>query len=119
VQRRQLQDRPDEPHRHGGQHAAPQRHAVSHHERRERRAQIDERGREGEEGRQDETDGIRDLEAGVLVGEQDTRSPERVQPEEPARGQERERDQQDASVAAAVRRRASGVGEHEDPRTDR
>jgi hypothetical protein len=45
--------------------------------------------------------------------------PERVQAEESPRSQEGERDQEDAGVAAAVRRVARKVAEHEDPDADR
>ena len=77
---------------------------MSHHARRERGAQIDERGREGEQGGDDEAHGIRNLEPRIRVREEDSGGPERVQLKEPARRQESERDQQDAGVAPAVRR---------------
>jgi hypothetical protein len=52
----------------------------------------------------------------VLVLEQHRRGAERVQAEEGARGQERERDQQHAGVTAAVGRLPRRVGEHEQAR---
>ena len=119
VQRRQLDDRPDEPDGQGGQHRPAQRHAVSHDERRKRGTHIDEPRSESEQSGEDEADGIRDLEPRVLVREQHSCGPERVQAEEPARRQEGERDQLDARVAAAVRRGAGGDGEHEDADADR
>ena len=74
VQRRQLGDRPDEPHGHGGENRPAQCHAVSHDERRERGATIDEPRGEGEQGGEDQADGIRDLEPRILVREEPPRS---------------------------------------------
>ena len=92
---------------------------MSHHERREREAEIDKAGREGEHGGEDEADRIRDLEPRIFMREEDPRRPDRVQAEEAARGQEGERDQQDARVAPTVCRLAGCVGEREDSGADR
>ena len=113
VQRRQLDDGPDEPHQQGGEHGTAQRSPVPHNEWRERRAEIDEGGSECEYGREHESDRIRDLEPRIFVFEEDPRCPDRVQAEEAARGQEGKRDQEHTRVAPTVCRLAGSVGEHE------
>ena len=91
---------------------------MTYHARSVRRPQIDERGREGEHGRQDEADGIRHLEPGIGMREEDSGGSECMESEESAGGEEGERDQEDAGIAATVRRGACGVGEHEQADSD-
>ena len=54
----------------------------------------------------------------MLLREEDRRRPDRVEPEEPAGRHEREREEQDAGVAALVGRLACRVAEAERDRAD-
>ena len=72
-------------------------------------AELD-RGSGSEDSREQEPDRRRELEAGVLP-EQDAGRRERVQAEEACARDERERDEEEASVAASACRHADGVAE--------
>ena len=63
---------------------------------------VDEGGTEREHGADQQADRDRDLEAGVLLREEDTCGPDGVQPHEAAGGHEREREQEDAGIAPPV-----------------
>ena len=113
VERRQPRDRPDEPDRHREQHRRAQERAAPDQPRRDRRVDVDERGRSGEPGADEEADRDRDLEARVVAGEEDAGSPVGVDHQEPAGGHEREREELHARVAATVGGLAGHVAERE------
>jgi hypothetical protein len=113
VERRQRRNRPDEPADHGDQHRAAKRRPVAHQPGRDPRPDVDE-GRAGREdsGRQ-EPHRNGDLEAGVLLPEEDAGRPERMEPHEAAGGHEREREEQDTGVAAPIGSLARRIAEQE------
>lgn len=76
------------------------------------RAVVDECRRGAKHGSQEQSDRDRDVEPGEFLGEQDSGRPYRMQQQEQAGRQERERQQQHPSVPAAVGGVSGGVREH-------
>jgi hypothetical protein len=91
---------------------------VAHHERRELRTQVDERRSCREDRAQQQPDGDGDFEARVVGREKDALCADRVQPHEAAGGHERQRQEEDAGVAAPVRRLPCRITEAERHRPD-
>ena len=113
AQRGQVQDRPDEPAAHREQDGAAQEGAVLNQVRPDRGANVDERRADREHGADEQPDRDRDLESGVLLGEEDPGRSERMEPEKAAGRHERQRQQENARIAAALGRLPCGVAENE------
>ena len=111
LQRRQVRERPEKPHGHGGQHRRPELPSTAHQPRAELGPQVDERRANGEERGHEQPDRNRDLEAGAALGEEDADRAERVQAHEAPGRHERQRQEQDAGVPAPVGGLAGRVAE--------
>ena len=105
VEGRDLGQRGDRPQHHEGDEAEAQALEVAHDDLGRRGAQRRERRRH------QQPHGRGEDEAAVGRVEQHLRRRKRVQPEEPGRGQEAERDEEQAPVAAARGDLAGGVGQ--------
>ena len=82
-------------------------------ERRDSGTDVDERRAEREHGAQEQADGNGDLEPRVFLGEEDLGRPDGMEAQEAAGRHERQREQEDAGIAAPVRGLARRVPEEE------
>jgi hypothetical protein len=113
AERRQVRNRPGEPRRHDQQHSGAQEPAVANHQRRQLRPDVDERRCRREDGAHEQPYRDGDLEAGVVLGEQDPGRSEGMEAHEAARRHERERQEKDACVPAPLGRLTGGEAESE------
>ena len=87
--------------------------ASADQDRRDPGTDVDERRADGEHRAHEQAHGNGDLEPRVLLGEEDLGRPEGMEPQEAAGRHERQRQQEDAGIAAPVRGLAGRVPEEE------
>ena len=112
VERRQRGQRDDGPRRHVNSEESVEGETVADEKRRGLGVKADRGGRREEAGLE-EPDRRRDLEAGVLPGQKDSRSRERVQHEVARRREERHPDEEQARILAPRRRLCEQQAERE------
>ncbi len=118
LERRQILDRPDEPRDHHGQHRDPEQGTPPNQADADSRPDVDEgRGRR-EDRAHEQPHRDCDLEPGMLLREEDRRRSDRMQPEEASGRHERQREEQNASIAPPVGGLARRVAERDCDRAD-
>ncbi len=113
AQRRQVGNRPDEPHSHRDQHRRTEQRSVTNQPRRDPGTRVDEGRSRGEHGAHQQPHRNGDLEAGVLLREEDAGRPVGVEAQEAAGRHERQREEQDACISSPIGRLARRVAENE------
>ena len=87
---RKIRDGPHEPRCHRDEHRDSHQRPTPDQSASDVRADVDKRRSCREDSRHEQSDRNRDLESGVLLGEQDALRPHGVEPEEAPRGHERQ-----------------------------